>query len=67
MAMAEVVAPPQPKLLTYADYRALPDGGKVFGLKEGKFQLLGRYDEDLLVRSEVLAGLEFPAKTIFEA
>ncbi len=40
---------------------------EVFGLREGKFQLLGRYGESETVRSEVLAGLEFLTETVFEA
>lgn len=40
---------------------------EVYGLREGKFQLLGRYGEGETVRSEVLAGLEFLTETVFEA
>jgi Uma2 family endonuclease len=40
---------------------------EVLELKEGKFQLLGRYGEGETVRSEVLAGLEFLAETVFAA
>ena len=64
--MATVIAPPQPivKRMTYAEYRAMPDGGK---RREGKFHMLGRYGEGETVRSEVLAGLEFLTETVFEA
>lgn len=40
---------------------------EVYGLREGKFQMLGRYGEGETVRSEVLAGLEFLTETVFEA
>ncbi len=40
---------------------------EVLELKEGKFQLLGRYGEGETARSEVLAGLEFLAESVFAA
>jgi len=63
------------KLTNYAHYGVrecwlvYPDTWfvEVFGLREGRFQLLGRYGEGETVRSEVLAGLEFPAEALFES
>jgi len=40
---------------------------EVFGLKEGKFEMLGRYGEGETVRSAVLVGLEFLTETVFES
>jgi len=40
---------------------------EVFGLRDGKFQMLGRYGEGETLRSEVLAGLEFVTDTVFKA
>ena len=63
------------KLANYAKYGVreywlvYPDSAiiEVFVLREGKFQMLGRYGEGETVRSEVLAGLEFLTETVFEA
>ncbi len=63
------------KLANYAKYGVreywlvYPDSAiiEVFALREGKFEMLGRYGEGETVRSEVLAGLEFLTETVFEA
>ncbi|MBM4421782.1 MAG: Uma2 family endonuclease [Chloroflexi bacterium] len=39
---------------------------EVYGLREGKYQLAGRYFEGETLRSEVLAGLEFSTEPLFE-
>ncbi len=63
------------KLTNYAHYGVreywlvYPDTWfvEVFGSREGRFQLLGRYGEGETVHTEVLAGLEFPAEALFES
>jgi Uma2 family endonuclease len=39
---------------------------EVFVLREGKYEMLGRYGEGETMRSEILAGLEFLTETMFE-
>lgn len=39
---------------------------EVFVLRDGKYEMLGRYGEGEMMRSEVLSGLEFLTETMFE-
>ena len=39
---------------------------EVFVLRDGKYEMLGRYGEGETMRSEVLSGLEFLTETMFE-